>query len=121
MRLQFATNFAIGNVMEVHYYDGNSGPLYHGADKIEIEPSSMSDAREDRKLIELTDQRCLKLAVNQNGRWASLVFHAGTRFDPSESTVVTGTKGTFRSSGPVCASADTGQPVVPGDVLQIQM
>lgn len=29
----------IGEVIEVHYYDGNRGPLYHGADKIEREPS----------------------------------------------------------------------------------
>ncbi|MDA3832898.1 MAG: Gfo/Idh/MocA family oxidoreductase, partial [Spirochaetales bacterium] len=25
----------IGDVLEVHYYDGNRGPLWHGADKIE--------------------------------------------------------------------------------------
>lgn len=31
---------AIGDVIEVHYYDGNRGPLYHGADKIEMEPTS---------------------------------------------------------------------------------
>jgi glucose-fructose oxidoreductase len=30
----------IGDVMEVHYYDGNRGPLYHGADKVEIEPTA---------------------------------------------------------------------------------
>ncbi|MBK1875986.1 Gfo/Idh/MocA family protein [Pelagicoccus mobilis] len=30
----------IGDVIEVHYYDGNRGPLYHGADKVEREPSS---------------------------------------------------------------------------------
>jgi glucose-fructose oxidoreductase len=29
----------IGEVVEVHYYDGNRGPLYHGADKMEKEPS----------------------------------------------------------------------------------
>ncbi|MHC4995573.1 MAG: Gfo/Idh/MocA family protein [Planctomycetota bacterium] len=29
----------IGDVIEVHYYDGNRGPLYHGADKIEFEPT----------------------------------------------------------------------------------
>jgi glucose-fructose oxidoreductase len=29
----------IGDVVEVHFYDGNRGPLYHGADKIEREPS----------------------------------------------------------------------------------
>jgi len=28
----------IGKVVEVHYYGGNRGPLYHGADKIEREP-----------------------------------------------------------------------------------
>ncbi len=30
---------AIGDVIEVHYYDGNRGPLWHGADKIEREPT----------------------------------------------------------------------------------
>lgn len=29
----------IGDVIEVHYYDGNRGPLYHGAGKVEIEPT----------------------------------------------------------------------------------
>lgn len=42
--------------------------------------------------------------VGFDGGQASLVFHAGTRLDPCESTVVTGTKGVFRSSGPVCAN-----------------
>ena len=30
----------IGDVREVHFYDGNRGPLYHGADKIEKEPTA---------------------------------------------------------------------------------
>lgn len=30
---------AIGELIEVHYYDGNRGPLYHGADKVEKEPT----------------------------------------------------------------------------------
>jgi len=42
--------------------------------------------------------------VGFDGGQASLVFHAGTRFSPAESIVVTGTKGTFRSTGPVCAN-----------------
>ena len=29
----------IGEVEEVHFYDGNRGPLWHGADKIEKEPT----------------------------------------------------------------------------------
>jgi len=29
----------IGELKEVHYYDGNRGPLWHGADKIEMEPT----------------------------------------------------------------------------------
>ena len=29
----------IGELIEIHYYDGNRGPLYHGADKIEKEPT----------------------------------------------------------------------------------
>jgi glucose-fructose oxidoreductase len=34
----------IGDLIEIHYYDGNRGPLYHGADKIEKEPTA-----EDKK------------------------------------------------------------------------
>ncbi len=30
----------IGKLQEVHFYDGNRGPLYHGADKIEVEPTT---------------------------------------------------------------------------------
>ena len=30
----------IGDIIEVHYYNGNRGPLYHGADKVEQEPSA---------------------------------------------------------------------------------
>ena len=30
----------IGEVGEVHFYDGNRGPLWHGADKIEHEPTA---------------------------------------------------------------------------------
>ncbi len=35
---------AIGEVLEVHYHDGNRGPLWHGADKIEREPSDADKA-----------------------------------------------------------------------------
>lgn len=31
---------AIGTVREVHFYDGNRGPLWHGADKVEKEPTA---------------------------------------------------------------------------------
>jgi glucose-fructose oxidoreductase len=34
------TDGRIGEVREVHYYDGNRGPLWHGADKIEREPTA---------------------------------------------------------------------------------
>ena len=34
----------IGDVFEVHHYGGNRGPLYHGADKVEFEPTA-----EDKK------------------------------------------------------------------------
>jgi glucose-fructose oxidoreductase len=27
---------AVGDVIEVHFYDGNRGPLWHGADKVEV-------------------------------------------------------------------------------------
>lgn len=35
----------IGEPLQVHYYDGNRGPLWHGADKLEKEPSSDEKAR----------------------------------------------------------------------------
>ena len=34
----------IGDVIEVHYYDGNRGPLYHVADKVEITPEQIAGA-----------------------------------------------------------------------------
>jgi len=34
----------IGEVSEVHFYDGNRGPLWHGADKIEREPTAAKKA-----------------------------------------------------------------------------
>lgn len=34
----------IGDVRQVHYYDGNRGPLWHGADKIESEPTAAAKA-----------------------------------------------------------------------------
>ncbi|CAN5737525.1 Gfo/Idh/MocA family oxidoreductase [soil metagenome] len=34
----------IGKVIEYHHYGGNRGPLYHGADKIEKEPSATDKA-----------------------------------------------------------------------------
>lgn len=35
---------AIGELQEVHYYDGNRGPLWHTADKIETEPTAARKA-----------------------------------------------------------------------------
>lgn len=35
---------AIGEVLEVHFHDGNRGPLWHGADKIEREPDDADKA-----------------------------------------------------------------------------
>ena len=34
----------IGDVIEVHYYDGNRGPLWHTADKIETQPTAEQKA-----------------------------------------------------------------------------
>jgi glucose-fructose oxidoreductase len=32
----------IGEVIEVHYYDGNRGPLFHRADKVEVTPEEVA-------------------------------------------------------------------------------
>jgi glucose-fructose oxidoreductase len=37
---RLVTEGLIGEVLEVHFYDGNRGPLWHGADKIEKEPTA---------------------------------------------------------------------------------
>jgi len=34
------TSGVIGDVIEVHHYGGNRGPLYHGGDKVEFEPTA---------------------------------------------------------------------------------
>ncbi|MEX2580826.1 MAG: Gfo/Idh/MocA family oxidoreductase [Verrucomicrobiales bacterium] len=34
----------IGEVREIHFYDGNRGPLWHGADKVEREPTDAEKA-----------------------------------------------------------------------------
>ncbi|MEM9443741.1 MAG: Gfo/Idh/MocA family oxidoreductase [Verrucomicrobiota bacterium] len=47
---------------------------------------------------------CAQSLIQFEGGQASLVFRAHTKFSPAESVVVTGTKGTYRSSGPVCAN-----------------
>ncbi len=36
---------AIGALREIHFYDGNRGPLYHTADKIELNPTEEDKAR----------------------------------------------------------------------------
>jgi glucose-fructose oxidoreductase len=36
----------IGGVVEVHYYDGNRGPLYHVADKVETTPEEMQNEKQ---------------------------------------------------------------------------
>lgn len=37
----------IGDVLEVHYYDGNRGPLYHVADKLETTPEQIAREKPD--------------------------------------------------------------------------
>lgn len=44
MAHRLVSDGTIGQLQEVHFYDGNRGPLWHGADKIEKEPT---DAEKD--------------------------------------------------------------------------
>ncbi len=37
----------IGDLLEVHFYDGNRGPLWHGADKQEISPQEVERQKPD--------------------------------------------------------------------------
>lgn len=38
---------AIGQITEVHFYDGNRGPLYHLADKVEVTPEEVERQKPD--------------------------------------------------------------------------
>lgn len=38
---------SIGDVIEVHYYDGNRGPLFHLADKVEVTPEEVEAGKPD--------------------------------------------------------------------------
>ncbi len=38
---------AIGDLVEVHFYDGNRGPLYHLADKVEVSPQEVERQKPD--------------------------------------------------------------------------
>lgn len=37
----------IGDLLEVHFYDGNRGPLYHLADKVEVSPEEVERQKPD--------------------------------------------------------------------------
>lgn len=37
----------IGDLLEVHFYDGNRGPLYHLADKVEVSPQEVERQKPD--------------------------------------------------------------------------
>ena len=37
----------IGNLIELHFYDGNRGPLYHLADKVEVSPQEVERQKPD--------------------------------------------------------------------------
>lgn len=75
---------ALGELTEVHYYDGNRGPLYHTADKIELEPSPEDKAaswwyKQEHGGGSLRDYLGYGVTL---GTW----FHAGRR--PFEVTTV---------------------------------
>ena len=46
---------AIGDVIEVHFYDGNRGPLYHLADKVEVTDEEVREGQ--ARLLVLQDER----------------------------------------------------------------
>jgi len=75
----------IGTLQEVHYYDGNRGPLYHTADKIEQHPTAAAKRRSWFYRRQLGGGSLLDyLGYGTTlGTW----FHQGRK--PSEVTAVT--------------------------------
>ena len=43
---------AIGDLIEVHFYDGNRGPLFHLADKVEVSPAEVERAEADILVVQ---------------------------------------------------------------------
>lgn len=75
----------IGELQEVHYYDGNRGPLYHGAGKVETRPTA---ARKRRSWFYRSEQGGGSL-LDYLGYGATLGtwYHGGRK--PIEVTAVT--------------------------------
>lgn len=76
----------IGDVREVHYYDGNRGPLHHGADKVEV--SAEEVARQKSESWWYKRERGGGSLLDYLGYGATLGtwFHGGAR--PIEVTTV---------------------------------
>ncbi|MBE7539956.1 MAG: Gfo/Idh/MocA family oxidoreductase [Opitutaceae bacterium] len=77
----------VGDLQEVHYYDGNRGPLWHAADKVENKPTSAMK----RKSWFYSRERGGGSLLDYLGYGATLGtwFHGGRR--PLEVTAVTST------------------------------
>ncbi len=83
------TEGRIGDLQEVHYYDGNRGPLYHGADKNEQTPTTAMKRKswfyqQSKGGGSLQDYLGYGTTL---GTW----YHAGRK--PSEVTTITGSAG----------------------------
>ncbi len=37
----------VGEIINIHYYDGNRGPLYHAMDKVELNPDSIQEQKQN--------------------------------------------------------------------------
>ena len=48
---------AIGDLIEVHFYDGNRGPLFHLADKVEVSPEEVEAAEAGLVVVQEGERR----------------------------------------------------------------
>lgn len=77
----------IGDLQEVHYYDGNRGPLWHTANKIEIEPTTAFKASSGSWFYKKAQGGGSLLDYLGYGVTLGTWFHKGRK--PSEITTVT--------------------------------
>jgi hypothetical protein len=64
----------IGDLREVHFYDGNRGPLYHLADKVEVTPKKWN-ARSPELVVQKSLRRRFLARLSGLRRNARHVVH----------------------------------------------
>ena len=71
----------IGELIEVHFYDGNRGPLYHLADKVEVSPEEVERQKPDVLVVQARRRAAAACSTTSatGRRWAPGTWTARRR------------------------------------------